>query len=143
MGLNQPLVYLDACTVIYFVEAHPRFGQVITQALEQAQGKQIAISPLVEMECLVIPLREHNAPLARRYEIFFEQYICLDMPSEVYRRAAELRARHSLKTPDALHLATAQYHGCTTLWTNDNRLNNAAGSLAVNVLAQKPNIAQP
>jgi hypothetical protein len=33
MGLNQPLVYLDACTVIYFVEAHPRFGQVITQAL--------------------------------------------------------------------------------------------------------------
>ncbi len=24
MGLNQPLVYLDACTVIYFVEAHPK-----------------------------------------------------------------------------------------------------------------------
>jgi predicted nucleic acid-binding protein len=88
------------------------FRYLRVSVLEQAQGKQIAISPLVEMECLVIPLREHNAPLARRYEIFFEQYICLDMPSEVYRRAAELRARHSLKTPDALHLATAQFHGC-------------------------------
>ncbi len=141
MGLNQPLVYLDTCAVIYFVEAHPQFGPAVTQALELAQAKRIAISPLVEMECLVIPLREHNAPLVRRYKIFLEQYTCLDMPPEVYRRAAELRARHSLKTPDALHLATAQYHGCTAFWTNDNRLNNAADNLAINVLIQKQNIA--
>ena len=140
MGLNRPLVYLDACAVIYFVEAHPRFGQAITQALESAQAKQIAISPLVEMECLIIPLRENNAALVRRYEIFFDQYICLDMPDDVYLRAAEIRARHNLKTPDALHLATAQYHGCTAFWTNDNRLNNAAGSLAVNILTQRPQI---
>jgi len=141
MGLNQPLIYLDACTVIYFVEAHPRFGQAITQALELAQAQQIAISPLVEMECLVIPLREHNAPLVRRNEIFIDQYVRLDMPDEVYRRAAELRAQHGLKTPDALHLATAQHHNCTELWTNDDRLNNAGGGLAVNILTQKPTIA--
>lgn len=141
MGLNQPSVYLDACTVIYFVEAHPRFGHVITQALELAQAQQIAISPLVEMECLVVPLREHNAPLVRRYEIFLDQYIRLSMPDEVYRRAAELRARYGLKTPDALHLATAQYHNCSALWTNDDRLNNAASSLAVNILSRKPTIA--
>ena len=128
-------MYLDACTVIYFVEAHPRFEQVITQALEQAQGKQIAISPLVEMECLVIPLREHNAPLVRRYETFLEQYVCLNMPDEVYRQAAELRAHHSLKTPDALHLATARHHGCTEFWTNDERLHRTAGGIAVNLLA--------
>jgi predicted nucleic acid-binding protein len=142
MGLNQPLVYLDACAVIYFVEAHPQFGQAITQALELAKAKQIAISPLVEMECLIIPLRENNAALVQRYEIFFEQYICLDMPSEVYRRAAVLRARHNLKAPDALYLATAQYHGCTEFWTNDNRLNNAAGSLAVNILSHRPQITK-
>jgi len=135
VGLNQPLVYLDACTVIYFVEAHPRFGQAVTRALESAQAKQIAISPLVEMECLVVPLREHNALLVQRYKIFLEQYVCLDMPNAVYRQAAQLRANYNLKTPDALHLATAQYHGCSAFWTNDNRLNNAAGSLVVNVLA--------
>ena len=44
-----------------------------------------------------------------------------------YRLAAELRAHHRLKTPDALHLATAQSHGCTEIWTNDNRLNSTAG----------------
>ncbi len=140
MGLSLPLLYLGACAVIYFVEAHPRFGQAITQALESVQAKQIAISPLVDLECLIIPLRENNAALVQRYEIFFEQYICLDMPGEVYRRAAVLSARHNLKTPDALHLATAQYHGCTAFWTNDNRLNNAAGSLAVNLLSHRPQI---
>lgn len=136
MGLNQPLVYLDACMVIYFVEAHPQFGQAITQALESAQAKQkqIAISPLVEMECLVVPLREHNAPLVRRYEIFLEQYICLDMPDEVYRQAAGLRAHYNLKTPDALHLATAKHYGCTEFWTNDGRLHRAAGDIVVNLL---------
>lgn len=134
MGLNLPLVYLDTCTVIYFVEEHPIFGPAVSQALESLPTPQIGISPLVEMECLVVPLRSQNAALLNRYKQFFEQCVCFEMPPEVYQRAAELRALHSLKTPDALHLATAQYHGCTALWTNDNRLNSSAGSLAVNIL---------
>jgi predicted nucleic acid-binding protein len=42
--------------------------------------------------------------------------------------------QHGLTTPDALHLATALQHGCTELWTNDNRLLAAAGAMARNVL---------
>jgi len=45
-----------------------------------------------------------------------------------------LRARFGLKTSDALHLATAQRHGCIALWTNDDRLASAAHRLAVNLL---------
>ena len=134
MGLNQTLVYLDTCTVIYFVEEHPVFGPVVAQALAAQTTQKIGISPLVELECSVAPLRSQNTELLNRYKKFFEQCVRFDMPPEVYQRAAELRAEHSLKTPDALHLATAQFHGCTTLWTNDNRLNNSAPSLAVNVL---------
>lgn len=140
MGLKQPLVYLDACTVIYCVEQHSVFGAVVSQALESVPTPQIGISPLVEMECLIAPLRTQNIVLLDRYRKFFEQCIYFEMPSEVYRHATELRAQYNLKTPDALHLATAQYHGCTAIWTNDNRLNNAAGNLAVNILNNQTKI---
>jgi len=44
----------------------------------------------------------------------------------VFDRAATLRARHRLKTPDALHLAAAIEAGCDEFWTNDHRLDTAA-----------------
>lgn len=134
------MIYLDTCIAIYLVEEHPAYHAQIETALRA--GKLISsISPLVEMECLVLPIKTQRDDLIAKFDQFFAAHRRLSMPAEVYRRAAELRARHSLKTPDALHLATAQYHGCAALWTNDNRLNNAAGSLAINILAQKPNIA--
>jgi predicted nucleic acid-binding protein len=68
------------------------------------------------------------------YEMFFQDYFRLEITPDIYRKAAELRANHGLKTPDALHLATAQNHGCAELWTHDERLNTVAGDLAVNVL---------
>jgi predicted nucleic acid-binding protein len=136
MGLKKPRwVYLDACLVIYFLEAHPRFGAATRQAIESAGDRRFCISPLVELECLVVPLREGNHKLVERYEAFFQHQQILDIEAPVFRQAAELRARHRLKTPDALHLATARYHGCAEIWTNDDRLNQAAGMLAVNVLA--------
>lgn len=61
--------------------------------------------------------------------------IWLLIPDIVYEQTLQLRALHRLKTPDALHLAIARYYGCTDFWTNDDRLNAAAGDLAVDVLA--------
>lgn len=58
----------------------------------------------------------------------------LPIPETIYEQALQLKATHRLKTPDALHLAIALYHGCTDFWTNDNRLNIAASDLAVNIL---------
>ena len=97
---------------------------------------RFCISPLVELECLMMPLRRYNQALIDRYEIFFQDYVRLEINADIYRSAAELRARHGLKTPDALHLATAQSHSCSGFWTNDERLHTIAGRLAVNVLAQ-------
>ncbi len=82
-----------------------------------------------------MPLRTGNQRLVALYEKFFNNQVILTMEAHVYRLAAELRAQHRLKTPDALHLATAQSHGCTEIWTNDNRLNGAAGSMAINLFA--------
>lgn len=128
------LIYLDACLLIYAVEAHPVFGPIVVQALASEPPSRLAISPLTRMECLVQPLRTGNAALQRRYELSFSQLAWLPMHDMVFEAATQLRAHHGLKTPDALHLALAQHHGCAALWTNDDRLARAAHGLAVNVL---------
>jgi predicted nucleic acid-binding protein len=135
MGMMES-IYLDSCLVIYFVEEHPRFGPAICQAIEANANMRFCISPLVELECLVMPLRQCNQALIDRYEMFFQDYVRLEINADIYREAPALRARHGLKTPDALHLSTAQSHGCTGFWTNDERLHTIAGRLVVNVLAQ-------
>jgi predicted nucleic acid-binding protein len=129
------LIYLDACVVIYIHERHPVYAQRILEKMEAQTSTRFAISPLVKLECLVGPMRSGNLVLQRGYEIGLEKFLQLDMPEDMYMQAAALRARFGLKTPDALHLACAQHHGCTALWTNDDRLTKAAHGLAVNVLA--------
>ncbi len=55
------------------------------------------------------------------------------MSDAVFERATRLRADHRLKTPDALHLATAMRHSCVEFWTNDDRLNSVAAGMSVNI----------
>jgi predicted nucleic acid-binding protein len=57
----------------------------------------------------------------------------LSNDDNVFSSALNLRIKHKIKTPDALHLATAIENGCTEFWANDNRLNEAAKHLAVNI----------
>jgi predicted nucleic acid-binding protein len=40
---------------------------------------------------------------------------------------------HRPKSPDALHLATANRYACAEFWTNDDRLKQAAADLSVNI----------
>jgi predicted nucleic acid-binding protein len=130
------LVFVDTCLVIFAFEDHPLHGPRVRQAFEGQAG--LSVSPLVKLECLVGPMRSGNLALQRYYEEGLAQFNVLDMPEQVYLLAAALRARFSLKTPDALHLATAQFHGCQALWTNDDRLASAACGLAVNMLHPPP-----
>lgn len=127
-------VYLDSCTAIYLVEEHPAYCAKIENALSQLDGT-VCYSPLTELECLVLPLRLKRKDLLDKFNRFFLLNLKLDMPDAVYREAARIRAESGIKTPDALHLATARYHSCTAFWTNDYRLANVADGLALNVLA--------
>lgn len=129
------LIYFDACLLIYLVESHAVFGPPLTAAIEAVVGEHLVISPLVKLECLVGSIKRADTVLQRRYESIFERFATVEMPDAVYRQAAVLRARFGLRTPDALHLACAQHHRCTALWTNDDRLVRAGHGIARNVVA--------
>lgn len=128
------MIYLDSCIVIYAVEDDGPRGNAVRRHLTKAGDVVVAISPLVTLECLVGPLRDENVALHDHYLRALEQFQRLELGEDEFIRAARIRARHGLKTPDALHLAVAQASGCDQLWTNDSRLATASRGLAVDVL---------
>lgn len=91
----------------------------------------MAISPLVVLECMVGPHKSHDLALRDQFAQVFERCELLPLGLPEFLRAAELRARYSLRTADALHLAAAQLSGCEALWTNDSRLAASSRGLAV------------
>ena len=128
------LIYVDACIVIYAFEDHPQFGPPARAAFKRASAGHLAVSSLVKLECLVAPMKTGNLVLQHYYEQGLAQFTLLQLPEQVFLNAAVLRAKFNLKTPDAIHLAAAQHHGCDALWTHDDRLAQASHGLAVNVL---------
>jgi predicted nucleic acid-binding protein len=121
------IVYLDACVVIYWVEDHPVHFQRIDTMLATPETRVVS-TELCRLECRVQPLRESNPQVLAMYDQFFDgtdlRYVPLDRA--VFDLATELRARHGLKAPDALHLAAALEGGCEEFWTSDERLAKAA-----------------
>jgi uncharacterized protein len=69
------------------------------------------------------------------FDMFFRARVAdlTDFTGAVFRRAAEIRAAHGFKTPDALHLAAAVECGCAAFLTNDVQLTRFPG-LAVQVV---------
>jgi predicted nucleic acid-binding protein len=131
------LVYLDTNPIIYSVEKHPVYWPLLHPLWQAAKGKTIEIvsSDLVLMETLVGPRKSGDVALASAYELLFQQAQTRLLPitHAVLREAAQVRATTKLKTPDALHLATARQAGCGLLVTNDAGFRGVA-SLPVVIL---------
>jgi predicted nucleic acid-binding protein len=125
------LVYVDSCVLIYAMEQDPLFGEAARHCLasQLAQNLQLAISPLVQLECLVHPLARQQGELIIRYQAWLQTFEWLSINDTTFARATELRASHGLKTPDALHLATALQYGCVALISNNQRLEKVGADL--------------
>jgi predicted nucleic acid-binding protein len=127
-------VYLDSCMVIYLIENAGSFSEKTIQFLAKNADAILYVSPLVRLEVLVKPGRDGAKSLMADYEDFIAAQNWLSMNDSIVDKALQLRVQYGLKTPDALHLATAMHHGCTEFWTNDDRLNKVASGMSVNVL---------
>ncbi len=131
-------IYFDSCIVIYLVENHPEYASKVERRISELSGNDtLCSSPLVHLECLVTPFRTRDASLIGNFKSFFETQEMLEMSAEVFEKAARLRADyHSLKTPDAIHLAAASHFDCHEFWTNDDRLHSVIPILVKNVLSK-------
>ena len=118
------LIALDTSVWIYHFEGSAAFGQAadsVLQAVARARVGAVA-SELVLLELLVAPLKKGSPDVADEIELTLLHFPNLQLAPvtrAVLVRAAEIRARYGLRTPDAIMLATAVESGATLAVTND------------------------
>lgn len=136
MGLLKDIgrgpVGLDTSVFIFYVEEDPAFLQIVSPLIEAIGRAEppASASGLALMEVLVAPYRRGNLAVADRYEALLTRSRGLrlvEVSAPVLKLAAHLRATTRVKTPDAIHLASALASGCSSFLTYDRRLPQLPG----------------
>lgn len=131
MGLTDRIdgkrLYLDAAIFIYLIENPSNYSLALNdlRSFMLASPGQSFTSELTHCEVLAKPFALRDPRLIRLYEsLLLESGAIAVVPTtrEIYLRAAMLRGEFGLKTPDAIHMASAIESGCTAFLTNDRRI---------------------
>jgi predicted nucleic acid-binding protein len=132
-------IYIDTSVAIYTIEGNPDYYSLLQPLWSKFYAGEIQIisSELILMEVLVVPLRNANNSLVADYEelLLSSQVQLISINQSILRQAANLRATSNLKTPDAIHAATALSVSCNQFITNDKGFRNAPG-LPVVILSE-------
>lgn len=122
--LQGSTVALDTGPLIYYIEEHPTFGLILDPFFEAVKEGRIHLvtSTITLLEVLVHSLRKKDDALAHKYNdilLSSPNIETISVTPATAEEAAELRGRSRLKTPDAIHLATAISYHATAFLTND------------------------
>lgn len=131
MGLIQRVtnkkVFLDTAPLIYYIEENQQYSSLLNKLFTaNSKGKFLfQTSVITLLEVLVQPIRENELQLVEDYQ----NIICnsatieiIELNIEIAKKAAGLRARYGLRTPDSIQVATALNASSEFFLTNDIRL---------------------
>ena len=105
------IAFLDASALIYLVDGEAQWAEATQATLQQlaveAPELTLAVSRLSVLECRVAPLRRGDQASLDRFEALFAQpdLLVVELSASVVELATQLRAKHRLRTPDALQAA--------------------------------------
>jgi predicted nucleic acid-binding protein len=122
-------VFLDTAPLIYYMEGHSPYQKSLTELFKfNDQGNfAFVTSSITLLETLVKPLRDNKPDLARQYKDILTKAVgieMLDVTGIVAEKAAQLRAKYSLRTPDAIQLPAAMESNCDYFLTHDKSLKS-------------------
>lgn len=118
------LLYVDTAPFIYFTEKRGHAADKMRAIFTIMSTGQFDVitSPVILPETLMKPLQAEDKPLITQYLAMFfhtKGIAIAAITAQTGNVAANLRARYNVRTPDALHLATALEAGCNAFLTND------------------------
>ena len=115
--LRGKTIGLDAAPLIYFIEENPAYIETVRFFFEAMdRGYFLVVTSTVTLlEVLVHPLRNNNRELAAEYReiLLNSKLMTLEVSNAIAEQAAQLRAAHNLRTPDAIQISAALDTGAT------------------------------
>lgn len=122
-------VFVDTSPFICVLESHLQFAELFVGLFEAAENGTLSIvlSTVTLAEVLTGPHKAGQTALAKRYEKALCDYEVVPVSVPVAALAAQLRAQHRLKLPDALQLATALEIGASAFVTHDRDFSGITG----------------
>jgi predicted nucleic acid-binding protein len=137
---SSGLVYVDTSPIIYLVEPVEPYlsASAPLWAALNAGTQPVVTSQLTLLEVLVKPLHDGNVVVANLFRSVLLGTVglsCVPITIPILEGAAQIRAAHNLKAPDAIHAATALDAGCVLFVTNDIGFRRVPG-LNVSVLSE-------
>lgn len=122
---------LDTNIFIYLLEDHPKYGPWCASLFDRIEkGHNPAVTSTVTLlELLVQPYRDEKEELAQKIFALTSTYPMIEwvpVTMTVADRAAQLRARYRLSSPDAIQLATAIGCRAQRFYGNDRGLRRVS-----------------
>jgi len=129
---RHPVIGIDTSVFIYAIEGNPRYAEISGQILDwlEQPGHAAVTSTLTMTECLVQPYRDNDERRVNEYFAPLSTYPNLQWIApnlEISDRAAQIRARFRLRTPDALQAATALLAQASGFVSNDAAFERVEG----------------
>lgn len=106
MGRESQVTFFDSNILIYFLENNAEFGEAATVLLSDAMSNDmVGLSVLALTEMMS---RDQTIKQIQKFKRIESAIQFVDIDKKIANLAGQLRKdHHSLKTPDAIHLATA------------------------------------
>ncbi|WML91784.1 type II toxin-antitoxin system VapC family toxin [Thiothrix lacustris] len=132
-------VYFDTNPFIYFVEGHEIFFDAVKPLFEMIDRDEITActGELTLTELLIKPYRDGAHDIVAEYEgllLHSGHFSVFGLSMATFLKAAKIGGETLMRTPDALHMATALENNCDFFVTNDKRIRSYQGVTVIQVL---------
>ena len=131
MGLIKHLhgkrVYFDTNIIIYLIEGLSEYQSIINeiQDLLSSSDCEAVTSALTICEALIMPFKMDSSEGISLYRSFLEEsgvFDLMETSRDTFVQSAFVAGTTSMKTPDAIHVATALESKCDIFLTNDKKI---------------------